>query len=34
MIGEYRLLEVDHRVVIPINLEVRVLVSRADVIHS
>ena len=32
--GEYRLLEVDHRVIIPINLEVRVLVSRADVIHS
>merc|ERR1712055_705175 len=32
--GEYRLLEVDHRVIIPINIAVRVLVSRADVIHS
>ena len=32
--GEYRLLEVDHRVIIPINIEVRVLVSSADVIHS
>lgn len=32
--GEYRLLEVDNRVVIPINLEVRILITAADVIHS
>lgn len=33
-LGEYRLLEVDNRVVLPINLETRVLVSAADVIHA
>lgn len=33
-IGEYRLLEVDNRVVLPINLETRILVSAADVIHA
>lgn len=32
--GEYRLLEVDNRLVVPINLEVRLLVTAADVIHS
>lgn len=32
--GEYRLLEVDNRLVIPINLEVRILITAADVIHS
>nr|AXJ93308.1 cytochrome c oxidase subunit II [Nereis sp.] len=32
--GEFRLLEVDNRVVLPMNVEVRVLVSAADVIHS
>jgi len=32
--GEYRLLEVDNRVVIPIQLEIRLLVTAADVIHS
>lgn len=32
--GEYRLLEVDNRVVLPIQIEVRVLVTAADVIHS
>lgn len=32
--GHFRLLEVDNRVVLPINIEVRVLVSAADVIHS
>lgn len=32
--GDYRLLEVDHRIVMPINTEVRVLVTAADVIHS
>lgn len=33
-IGEFRLLEVDHRAVAPINTEIRVLVTGADVIHS
>lgn len=32
--GEYRLLEVDHRTVAPINAQVRVIVTAADVIHS
>jgi cytochrome c oxidase subunit 2 len=32
--GEYRLLEVDNRVPLPINLETRILVTAADVIHS
>ena len=33
-LGEYRLLEVDNRIAIPINIETRVLVSAADVIHA
>ena len=33
-IGEYRLLETDNRVVLPIGLEVRILITAADVIHS
>jgi len=32
--GQYRLLEVDNRVVLPIQIEVRVLVTAADVIHA
>jgi len=32
--GEYRLLEVDNRVVLPIQLEIRILVTGADVIHA
>ncbi len=32
--GEFRLLEVDHRIVIPMQTEVRLLVTAADVIHS
>lgn len=32
--GEYRLLEVDNRVPLPINIEIRVLVTAADVIHA
>lgn len=32
--GQYRLLEVDNRVVLPIQIEIRVLVTAADVIHS
>jgi cytochrome c oxidase subunit 2 len=34
MPGDYRLLEVDNRVTLPISLEVRVLVTAADVIHA
>lgn len=33
-LGEFRLLEVDHRAVAPLNTEIRVLVTRTDVIHS
>lgn len=32
--GEFRLLEVDNRIVVPIKLEIRILVTAADVIHS
>nr|YP_009318364.1 cytochrome c oxidase subunit II [Omphalius nigerrimus]AOZ71845.1 cytochrome c oxidase subunit II [Omphalius nigerrimus] len=32
--GQFRLLEVDHRAVVPVNANIRVLVSSADVIHS
>nr|YP_009093864.1 cytochrome c oxidase subunit II [Marisa cornuarietis]AIT57572.1 cytochrome c oxidase subunit II [Marisa cornuarietis] len=32
--GDFRLLEVDHRAILPINTDVRILVSSADVIHS
>ena len=30
----FRLLDVDNRIVLPINLKIRILVSAADVIHS
>lgn len=33
-LGQYRLLEVDNRAVVPIYSEVRLLVTAADVIHS
>lgn len=33
-VGEYRLLEVDNRIVVPIQLEVRILITAADVIHA
>lgn len=33
-IGELRLLEVDNRLVLPVNTHVRVLVTAADVLHS
>nr|ANZ03432.1 cytochrome c oxidase subunit II [Viana regina] len=33
-VGDYRLLEVDNRMVIPINSSVRLLITSADVIHS
>lgn len=32
--GDYRLLEVDHRTVIPVGVDIRVLVTAADVLHS
>nr|YP_010580906.1 cytochrome c oxidase subunit II [Entemnotrochus rumphii]UZT27091.1 cytochrome c oxidase subunit 2 [Entemnotrochus rumphii] len=32
--GEFRLLEVDHRAVLPVGADIRVLVTSADVIHS
>lgn len=32
--GDFRLLEVDNRIVVPIQLEIRLLVTAADVIHS
>nr|YP_009192107.1 cytochrome c oxidase subunit II [Angaria neglecta]ALK03351.1 cytochrome c oxidase subunit II [Angaria neglecta] len=32
--GQARLLEVDHRVVVPVNTDVRVLVTSSDVIHA
>jgi cytochrome c oxidase subunit 2 len=32
--GEYRLLEVDNRIALPINLDTRILVTAADVIHA
>ena len=33
-IGQLRLLEVDNKVVVPINTHIRVIVSAADVLHS
>lgn len=33
-IGQLRLLEVDNRMVIPVNTHVRIIVSAADVLHS
>nr|YP_010890136.1 cytochrome c oxidase subunit II [Agalma okenii]WJJ70172.1 cytochrome c oxidase subunit 2 [Agalma okenii] len=33
-LGDMRLLEVDNRVVLPVNSEVRVIITGADVIHS
>jgi heme/copper-type cytochrome/quinol oxidase subunit 2 len=32
--GELRLLEVDNRIVLPVNSHVRILVTAADVLHS
>lgn len=32
--GQFRLLETDNRVVLPINMQVRALITAADVIHS
>ena len=33
-LGELRLLEVDNRVVLPVNTHIRILVTAADVLHS
>lgn len=33
-VGDFRLLEVDNRVVVPVNTNVRVVITGADVIHS
>ena len=33
-IGELRLLEVDNRVVLPVNTHIRLLITAADVLHS
>jgi len=33
-LGELRLLEVDNRVVLPVNLHIRIIVTAADVLHS
>lgn len=33
-VGDLRLLEVDNRVVVPVNTQVRVVITGADVIHS
>nr|YP_003204722.1 cytochrome c oxidase subunit II [Bivetiella cancellata]ACF04816.1 cytochrome c oxidase subunit II [Bivetiella cancellata] len=33
-LGDFRLLEVDHRVVLPTETDIRILVTSADVIHS
>nr|QLY89796.1 cytochrome c oxidase subunit II [Exechia fusca] len=32
--GNFRLLDVDNRIILPINSQIRILVSAADVIHS
>jgi cytochrome c oxidase subunit 2 len=32
--GEFRLLEVDNRVVVPINIHIRVIITATDVLHS
>ena len=32
--GEFRLLEVDHRTVLPTNLNIRAIITAADVIHA
>jgi heme/copper-type cytochrome/quinol oxidase subunit 2 len=33
-IGTFRLLEVDNRIVLPINTHIRLLITAADVLHS
>jgi cytochrome c oxidase subunit 2 len=33
-VGDFRLLEVDNNVIVPVDTHVRVIVTAADVIHS
>lgn len=33
-VGDFRLLEVDNRVIVPVDTHVRVIVTAADVLHS
>jgi len=33
-IGQIRLLEVDNRIVVPVNTHIRIIISAADVLHS
>jgi heme/copper-type cytochrome/quinol oxidase subunit 2 len=32
--GQLRLLEVDNRMIVPINTHIRIIISAADVLHS
>jgi heme/copper-type cytochrome/quinol oxidase subunit 2 len=32
--GDFRLLEVDNRVIVPVDTHVRVIITAADVLHS
>jgi len=32
--GQFRLLEADHRIVIPVESPIRILISADDVLHS
>nr|FAA04195.1 TPA: cytochrome c oxidase subunit II [Cylicobdellidae sp. FA-2019] len=34
VLGDFRLLEVDNRLILPMNMEIRIIVSATDVIHS
>jgi cytochrome c oxidase subunit 2 len=33
-VGDFRLLEVDNRVLVPVDTHVRVVITAADVLHS
>jgi heme/copper-type cytochrome/quinol oxidase subunit 2 len=33
-IGDFRLLEVDNRILLPLGIPIRLLITGADVIHS
>ena len=33
-VGELRLLEVDNRLVVPVNTHVRIILTAADVLHA
>jgi cytochrome c oxidase subunit 2 len=33
-VGDFRLLEVDNRVIVPVDTHVRVVITAADVLHS